>query len=353
MAFSRPTLSELVDRIENDFGSRVTGIVGAILRRAVIKILSRVNAGVAHLLHGHLDWLALQILPDKSDADILVRQASMRGMARTEAVFVRFTASIAGANGTLVPSGSILVNANGDEYTVDSDVTVAGGIGTIAATAAVAGADSTVSPGVVLKFQSPISGITNNSATVVTVTQDGVDLEDVEVFRARFLARLADPPSGGKSSEYIGWAKEVSGVTRAWVSPRGLGPGTMVVRFVRDGDVSIIPDSGEVAAVQAHLDAQAPAHAIVTAVAPAATPLNFTFSSITPNTPEVKTAVEAELADMVFQAADPRGMTLTLSRVRTTIGGTAGVTDYVLTTPSTDMVYTLNQLPTMGTVTWP
>jgi hypothetical protein len=45
------------------------------------------------------------------------------------------------------------------------------------------------------------------------------------------------------------------------VYPNELGLGTVVVRFVRDLDVgSIFPDAGEVAAVQAKLDAERPDH---------------------------------------------------------------------------------------------
>ena len=57
----------------------------------------------------------------------------------------------------------------------------------------------------------------------------------------------ADPPVApwGDNDDYVAWATEVPGVTRAWCSPNGMGAGTVVVRFVRDDDDDPIPDSGE------------------------------------------------------------------------------------------------------------
>ena len=49
----------------------------------------------------------------------------------------------------------------------------------------------------------------------------------------------------GDNDDYVAWATEVPGVTRAWCSPNGMGAGTVVVRFVRDDDDDPIPDSGE------------------------------------------------------------------------------------------------------------
>jgi uncharacterized phage protein gp47/JayE len=79
---------------------------------------------------------------------------------------------------------------------------------------------------------------------------DGSDEESTDELRARLLARLQNPPHGGNATDYEAWAKEVSGVTRAWSYPLELGAGTVTVRFVRDDDASPIPDAGEVAAVQ-------------------------------------------------------------------------------------------------------
>ena len=47
----------------------------------------------------------------------------------------------------------------------------------------------------------------------------GADVESDEDLRARVLFRKRNPPHSGSKSDYIAWALEVPGVTRAFVSP--------------------------------------------------------------------------------------------------------------------------------------
>ncbi len=155
---------------------------------------------------------------------------------------------------------------------------------------------------------------------------------------------------GGSDADWIAWAKTVAGVTRAWVTRLGLGPGTVLVRVVRDGDVSIIPDAGEIADVQAVFDLLGPAHATATAFAPALLAQAFTIA-VTPNTTPVKAAVEAELTDLFLREGEPGG-TILLSSIRTAVGNAAGVTNYVMTVPSADVTHTANQIPSVGAITW-
>jgi uncharacterized phage protein gp47/JayE len=168
------------------------------------------------------------------------------------------------------------------------------------------------------------------------------------------LLRLREPPQGGAAQDYIAWALTVAGVTRVWVFPNENGAGTVVVRFVRDQDVSIFPDAGEVAAVQAAEDAERPITAQVTVVAPTQLAVAFTIHLV-PDTSDTRAAVTASLDDLMFRVAEPgdgiaKGSVL-LSEMRTAIG-VAGVTDYTMTVPSADVVPGLGQLATRGTITW-
>jgi uncharacterized phage protein gp47/JayE len=65
---------------------------------------------------------------------------------------------------------------------------------------------------------------------------NGSDIESIPDLRARLLERIQNPPSGGAAEDYVAWALEVPGVTRAWVYPKEMGAGTVTVRFVRDND---------------------------------------------------------------------------------------------------------------------
>ena len=146
------------------------------------------------------------------------------------------------------------------------------------------------------------------------------------------------------------WALEVPGVTRAWVYPLEQGSGTVVVRFVRDGDASIIPDAAAVALVQAHIDAVRPVTAAATVLAPVASPVNYQIQ-LTPNTAAVRAAVEAELRDLHLREAIPSG-TLLLSHINEAISIAAGETDHVLVAPVANVSPGVGYIATFGSITW-
>lgn len=357
-SFVRPELADLVDRAQQDLvsGMELTPAGGTepspVLRRSVVQILARVLGGSVHMLHGHLVFLAEQVLPDQAEAEYLARWADIYSVARRAAAFAEGTVTITGTNGTVITAGTTLIRSDGAEYLTDAEVTIAAGTATAAVTAVVAGADGTLEVGVELSFESPVAGA-EETVTVATSTQDGSDEEDDDALRARLLERIREPPHGGSESDYPAWAKEVAGVTRAWVYPQELGSGTVTVRFVRDDDAgSIIPSAGEVEAVQEHIDdpTRRPVTATVTVVAPVGVELDFELE-ITPDTAATRAAVTAELTDLLRRVAEPGG-TLLLSQLRGAVGGAEGVTDYVMTSPVADVPHATGELAIMGTITW-
>src|SRR4051812_43069731 len=146
MAFARPTLTEIAARIQQDLTTRLT-LTGTALRRSVVNVLSSVLAAAAHLLHGHLDYLAKQLFPDTSEVEFLERQATLYGLSRIAATFATGTATVTGTNGTVVPAGTVLQRADGTQYSVNADVTIASGTGTLALTALVAGVGGNANAG--------------------------------------------------------------------------------------------------------------------------------------------------------------------------------------------------------------
>ncbi len=348
MAFQRPTLTDLVDRVQQDFVSRL-GVSGATLRRSTIGVLARVVAGASHMLHGHLDNLSRQLFPDTADAEFLLRQASMFGLSPKAAQFAEGTIAVPGTNGATIPAESILLRSDGATYRTTEEAVVAGSTATMAVVAEQAGAAGTLDAGVELTFEAPIAGV-NAVATVTAGTVDGSDPESTEQLRERLLDRLRLPPHGGAAADYVAWALEVPGVTRAWVYPRELGAGTVTVRFVRDDDASPIPDAAEVAAVQVHVDERRPVAAAVSVLAPVAAPLDFEIS-VSPDTADVRGAVEAELVDLLRRSAEP-GATVLVSQLRLAIGLAPGVEDFNLQAPAADVTHATGELPTMGVVTW-
>lgn len=354
MPFARPTLAALIIRIGADLRGRLE-VTGPILRRAMADVLSAVWAGGVHTLHGYLEWLSRQLFGDTAEREALLRMAALYGITPTAATYASGNVTATGTNGTVIPAETILRLDEASSYRVTTGQTIAAGTATLPVEAVLAGEDGNLAEAATLSFESPIAGV-NSTATVATggIT-GGNDEEGTEELRDRYLLRLREPPEGGADQDYEAWALAVAGVTRAWVYPIENGLGTVVVRFVRDGDVSIFPDAGEVTAVQTALDAERPITAEVTAAAPSDLPVDFTIA-LTPDTTDTRAAVEAELADLLERVAEPgdgagRG-TILLSAIRTAIGVAEGVTDYTLTVPSADVVPAVGELATVGAFTW-
>jgi len=348
--FTRPTLPTLIDRAQGDIEANLPG-TDARLRRSNLNVMARLIAGTSHGLHGHLAWMAEQILPDTAETDYLDRWATLwLDQPRKAAVAAAGSVTFTGTSGVIVPAGTSLLRADGAEYTTDAEATISAGTVTTAITAVKPGAAGNADAGVTVTITTPIAGITSAATVAAGGLTGGTDIEDDDDLRARVIARMKAPPHGGAVFDYETWALEVAGVTRAWVSPLELGLGTVTVRFVRDDDVSLIPDAGEVTTVQNYIDARRPVTAAVTVVAPVAVPLDFGIA-VTPNTAAVKAAVEAELTDLLRREAEPGG-TILLSHVREAISIAAGETNYTMTAPAADVTHTTGQMATLGAITW-
>jgi uncharacterized phage protein gp47/JayE len=352
MPFQRPTLQELIGRAQSDIEARLPGSQPR-LPHTLLGILARQHAEAVSGLYGNQVWIARQILPDTSDEDILLRQASLWGVTPLAATPAKGDVTFSGTDAAVIPAGTSLQAADETAYTTDAEATIAAGTAVVAVTAVEGGAAGNQAAGVALSLVSPISGVTTEAIVAAAGLTGGADPEDVEALRARVLLRLRKPPHGGSLDDYVTWALEAHpDVTNVW--PAG-GPflGEVTVHFTTYGaTVDGIPVQTVIDAVQAHIDAQRPVTADAFVVAPIADPLDFVFSSVTPNTQAVQDAIDTELRDLLRREAEP-GDTLEISRIREAISRAEGEEDYVLDSPSANVVSAAGNIATMGVITWP
>jgi uncharacterized phage protein gp47/JayE len=350
MAFQRPTLQELIDRIQGDFVSRLA-LSGAVLRRSVVYVFARVWAGAAHTLHGHLAFISRQIFADLSEAEYLERHGTLFGITRKAAAFASGDVTLTGDDGAIVPAETTLQRADGVEYVTAEDAAIAGGSATVVVTALTAGAAGNADPGVSLSLVSPVGGVDSAATVAAGSLTNGADPESDNALRVRVLARMRQPPHGGADFDYVTWALEVASVTRAWVYPLEMGEGTVTVRFVVDDDPGgPIPDAPKVEEVQAYIEARRPVTAEVFVEAPIETPLDMTIQ-LTPDTAATRAAVAAELEDLLRREAEPGG-TILLSHIREAISIAEGEVDHVVTIPAADVTHATGELAVLGTITW-
>ena len=348
--WSRPTLAELIKRAVNSLNSYLTG-TDAALRRANTNALAKMHAGGVHGLHGHLAYIAQQVIYDTAEMEYLERWASIWGITRKAAEYASGPVDFTGVTGSVIPAGTELQDGNQTAYTLDADVTLAAGVGVGNVTASVAGVDSNADEDVILTLVSAIEGVDTAASVATAGITGGFDTESDDDLRGRFLARIRQAPHGGAEFDYETWALECAGVTRAWCYPEQQGLGTVGVTFVCDDQVgSIIPSAGTVAIVQAYIDALRPVTADVLVYAPTPIDLDLTIS-LTPATVAVKAAVTAELEDLVLREAIPGG-TILVSHIREAISIAAGETDHALTSPAADVTHAAGEIAVLGTITW-
>lgn len=348
VSFFRPLLSQLIVRIQGDVESRLPG-ADARLRFNVIDVLAKTYSGTAHGLYGNIDFLS-RFLPDVAESERLARWASIYGLTRKAAEAAVGAVTATGSDDVEIPTGTVLVRADGARYLVTDDATIDAGSVALAVVADGAGTAGAMVEGQSLTFQSPIAGVVAIATVAAGGIVGGAEQESDEDLRARLLLRIRNPVRGGSASDYVVWATEVAEVTRAWVYENWNGLGTVKVLFVCDGRDTIIPDGDDVDVVEAYIADRRPVCADVTVGAPTATALNFTIA-LTPGSEAVKAAVEAELRDLIARETQPGG-TLLLSHIQEAISIAAGETDHAMTAPSANVTPAAGHITTFGAITW-
>jgi uncharacterized phage protein gp47/JayE len=239
------------------------------------------------------------------------------------------------------------------QYTTGVLAAIAGGTVTVAVSAVEGGAAGDLAAGAALSLLNPVAGVAPDALVAAGGLTGGADAESDGDLRVRLLLRIQLGPPNGKAGDYAQWALEVAGTTRAWDWPLYTGLGTVGVAFTQDNaamDATIIPNGGAVAAMQAYIDARKPGPAVATVFAPVPDALNLTLS-VSPNTAAVKTAVAAELRDLLRRETKPGG-TLLLSHIDEAISRADGENDHLLTAPVADVISAAGHMPVMGAITW-
>jgi uncharacterized phage protein gp47/JayE len=166
--------------------------------------------------------------------------------------------------------------------------------------------------------------------------------------------RIQMPPHGGAAFDYVRWALEVPGVTRAWCYPLEMGVGSVTVRFMMDdvrADQAGIPTPADVQIVADYIDVRRPVTAKVYVAAPIPYPVPVVISALEPDTPAIRSAIEENLAQMILAEAEPN-LPIYLSQWSTAIGITAGVERFVLDQPAGQTTPGIGEIVVLDSVTY-
>lgn len=351
MAWTRPTLTELVARIEADLTVKFPATT-ANKRRMVLKAVARVMAGIAYGLHAFIFWVSKQIIPTTAELEFLKMWSAFWGVQWKPRAKAHGEINFTGTTGAVVEAGSLLQRPDGVEFTTDAELTLVANAGTVAVTASVAAAEGNTLAGATLSLVSPVAGVASDATVGAGSLSGGADDETEDRLLARLEQRVQNPPEGGADHDYERWALERPGVTRAWVYRAWLGAGTVGVTFVYDDRDDIIPTVQDVADMLAYIEAptRAPATADVVVFAPVPDPINPDIE-LSPDSTLIRAAVIAELKDFLYRDGKPGG-TLRLSRIDEAISIATGEDHHTLTSPAADIVSAAGHMPVLGTPTW-
>lgn len=344
MPFETPSLPVLVDRTQSDLASDT-------LRRSDAQVLARTLAGTAYGLYGYLDWIAEQILPDRADEETLERIALLRlSQPRNPAQPASGGVSFVAVAGAVVDAETVLQAGDGRTYRLTANVTTVAGLNTGTVEAVDAGTLGNADAGLQLTLVQPVAGVTNSFTVQAPGLTGGIAQESIESLRARVIRSYRLVPHGGSAADYETWALEVPGVTRAWCRGSYLGPGTVGLFVMRDGDADPVPNPAQLEEVKAYIEPLRPVTAELYVLAPVEVPVNYSIHPV-PDTTAVRAAIQAQLIDLHDREAG-LGETLLLTHIAQAISGSAGETDHDLVSPTADVPAGTNELLTFGGITW-
>jgi uncharacterized phage protein gp47/JayE len=226
------------------------------------------------------------------------------------------------------------------------------------------GDDYNAISGTQFSLVSPIAGVDTNAFAGFEGITGGLDIESDNDYRARILERTSNFAAPFSEAGLPPFIKENNpGVTRVWVQRAIPAPGSTTIYFTRDNDANQIPTVAQADAVKATItDVETgilPANMATSSLLvlpPTPVTVDFVFSSLSPNTTEMQSAINENLTDY-FLNDTQIAIDITLSELNRIIGNTidaAGNTPtFTLSTPAADVTISTGELGVLGTITYP
>ncbi|SMD18426.1 baseplate J/gp47 family protein [Rhizobium sp. RU36D] len=347
---------EASQRLRGAFRQYMPGTDSA-LKNNFVTVIVKVIAVLAHEFELRMGLLSKQMFISTATGQWLVRRCADIGIYRKPAAAASGVAIGTGSPSTAYPAGIRLIS--GSTVYISTAEATADGDGDISLpiAAETAGSAGNRDADGLMALADPV--LYPDLSSEWTVGPDGLgggaDLEDLESLRARGLQRQQNPPGAGTLTDYERIALGVPGVFKAWAYRVPNAPGSILLLFLFQGRDGGIPESGDVAAVQAAIDA---ARLIrvddSVAAAPAERIVDVEISGLSGDTPDIRAQIAAAIAAMFLARCRPGivGDTFTLSRswISEAISGVTGEDRHVLVAPAADIVLTSGQFPVLGDV---
>lgn len=222
MPYEIPTLGKLIADGEKDIAYEL-----GLQKLPPVSVEQALNVSFSSQvrdLYDHQSWIKDQIIPSTtSDDETIIKTATYEGVIRKQATFasgpVTFTSQ------SLLPAETRMQSDTNQVYQVLTSGEVRDGEVTVIVQAEEAGVAGNLAAGAVLTLLSPLPGTASAGVVAEGGITGGADTESIAELLDRLLYVRRNPPVGGALHDYVIWAREVAGVSRAWAWDAWHGPG--------------------------------------------------------------------------------------------------------------------------------
>lgn len=352
MAFTRPTLTDLITRVCTNINTYVEH-ANAFIKQSVFNVLAKIIAALHLDLYVYLDEMAKNFFITTADINGLMARGSDIGVFRKKASFATGNIIVNGTPGTNIPFGTLYSTVSEQQYKTTADAVVGiNGTVTVPVQATSTGLNGNADPNTEFTLVNPVAGLLSSA----TVDNDGItggaETEETESYRARLLLVLRSEAGAGDTVFYENAALSRPGVTRARAYRTYAGPGTVGVTFLMENTYPDgIPHSGDVAAMKEYLESIMPADLNdIIVFAPEPTVIDITIDNLVPDTTQLRNAINSSLIAL-FHGYD-FGETVYRGQIETAIGSTTGEISHILAQPVADTTVPVNGIAVLGTITY-
>ncbi|WP_340620305.1 baseplate J/gp47 family protein [Xenorhabdus siamensis] len=376
MPFKRKTLTELRAQNRSYLQSELQE-TGPLLRFSNMGVLADMDAGMAHLHYGYLDYIARQTTPFTATDEWLSGWAALKKIFRKPATAAHCEQyQFTGMAGAVIPAGTRLNRGDGYQYQTLTETRIdTNGQGNVSLIALLpesteddsgGGAAGNAPSGTVLTLDQSLAGVDVEGTAIAPIT-GGADIEKEADFRSRMLLAYQGTPQGGSSDDYKQWALSVPGITRVWVRPRAAGAGTVGVYIMCDNNAQggfpigtdgvsshepyAVHATGDQLRVADALYALQPVTALVWVLSPIKYRIDFTLHGLSHVSTDVTARINEAIDNVLFENGNPDGSgRIFISELQYAIAGIPGTTGFVITSPAENIALPVGHLPVRGEV---
>lgn len=239
------------------------------------------------------------------------------------------------------------------------------------------GANTNLSSGAALSLQNTITNINNNAYVSLNGLTGGTDTETEDNYKARIVDAWQNPVTNFNAASIINQAKKVDDITRVFVlrATNGVSGGSylkdaagfVTIYCVKDNSDTIITNSTDNSLVKTAILSIAPMNDVsdnINVLSLTPIPIDFTFTSISPDTTTMRTAIQENIQQFfksknsingVETGEEDRG-TMKINDINLAILQTVdnitgqSLESYVLSTPISDVSVNDGEIVVVGNI---